>query len=100
VTSTTTDPTSARVGTRAVTIAWIVLCAITLATWWLSPAHSAAAAVASVSVTAAVVALGLIKSRLIIRYFMEVRTAPRWLRMATDGWLVVLWGGVLAIYLY
>jgi hypothetical protein len=30
---------------------------------------------------------------------MEVRTAPAWLRMATDAWLVVLWGAVLAIYL-
>jgi hypothetical protein len=44
--------------------------------------------------------MALIKARLIIQYFMEVRTAPRWLRIATDGWLVVLFGGVLAIYLW
>jgi hypothetical protein len=31
---------------------------------------------------------------------MEVRTGPRWLRWATDAWLVVLWAAVLAIYLY
>jgi hypothetical protein len=37
---------------------------------------------------------------LIIRYFMEVRTAPRWLRLATDGWLIVLWTSVLVVYLY
>jgi Prokaryotic Cytochrome C oxidase subunit IV len=98
--STTATRKPVREGTRAVTIAWLVLCAITIGTWWLSPAHSAVAAVASVSITAAVVVLGFIKSRLIIRYFMEVRTAPRWLRLATDGWLVTLWGAVLTIYLY
>jgi hypothetical protein len=31
---------------------------------------------------------------------MEVRTAPVWLRLATDAWLVVLWGAVLTIYLW
>jgi Prokaryotic Cytochrome C oxidase subunit IV len=87
-------------GDRAITIAWIVLSAITIGSWWLSPAHSAATAVASVPISVAVIVLGFIKSRLIIRYFMEVRTAPRWLRLATDGWLVVLWGSVLVIYLY
>ncbi len=44
--------------------------------------------------------LGFIKGRMIIRYFMEVRTAPRWLKLFTDSWLTILWTGVLAIYLY
>jgi Prokaryotic Cytochrome C oxidase subunit IV len=56
--------------------------------------------VASVPITVAVVLLGFIKGRMIIRYFMEVRTAPRWLKLFTDVWLTVLWAGVLAIYLY
>ena len=38
-----------------------------------------AAAVASAPITVAVILLGFIKGRMIIRYFMEVRTAPRWL---------------------
>jgi hypothetical protein len=88
-----------REDTRAMTIAWIVLCTITVGTWWLSPAHSGLAAVASTSITVAVILLGFIKGRLIIRYFMEVRKAPRWLRLATDGWLFVLWTAVLVIYL-
>ena len=82
-----------------ITLAWIVLCAITIASWWLSPAHSAAVAVPSIPITVAVVILGAVKSRLIISYFMEVRTGPRWLRLATDAWLVALWAGVLIIYL-
>ena len=59
-----------------------------------------ATAVASVPITVAVVLLGFIKGRMIIRYFMEVRTAPRWLKVATDAWLIVLWVAILAIYLY
>ena len=85
---------------RATTVAWIVLCALTIGSWWLSPAHSGASAIPSAPITVAVVVLGFIKCRLIIRNFMEVGTAPRWLRFATDGWLIALWGAALAIYLY
>jgi hypothetical protein len=45
------------------------------------PGHRGdATAVASVPITVTVVLLGLIKRRLVIRTFMEVRTAPRWRR--------------------
>ena len=85
---------------RTTTYAWIVLSAITIVSWWLAPGHTrGATAVASVPITVAVVLLAFIKGRLIIRYFMEVRTAPRWLKLFTDVWLTVLWAGVLAIYL-
>ncbi len=87
-------------GARASTYAWIILCAITIGSWWLSPAHTGKPAVPSVTITIAVVLLGMIKGRLVIQYFMEVRSAPRWLRIATDAWLLVLWASVLAIYLY
>jgi hypothetical protein len=30
---------------------------------------------------------------------MEVRTAPRWLKVFTDAWLTAVWAGILAIYL-
>lgn len=85
---------------KAITYAWLVLTAITIASWWLAPGHSGAVAVPNVAITVAVVVLGFIKGRLIIRYFMEVRTAPRWLKVATDAWLAVLWLGILTIYLF
>lgn len=62
--------------------------------------HADAVASASIPITAAVIALGALKGRLIIRFFMEARTAPRWLRLATHAWLVVLWGLVPAVYLW
>ena len=85
---------------RAITYVWIILSAITLVSWFLGPARVAGLAVASVPITVAVLAMAFIKARLIIGYFMEVRTAPAWLRLSTDAWLVVLWGAVLAIYLW
>lgn len=83
----------------AVTRTWLVLVSITVGSWWLAPAQYSEALRASVPITALVLALTLIKSRLIIRQFMEVRTAPRWLKLATDGWLVVLFGTIFTIYL-
>ena len=86
---------------RTTTYAWILLSATTIVSWGLAPGHTrGAAAVASVPITLAVILLAFIKGRLIIRYFMEVRTAPRWLKLFTDVWLTVVWAGVLAIYLY
>ena len=83
---------------RTITWAWLALVTITIGSWWLAPAHSGTAE-ASVPITAVVLVLALIKSRLIIRHFMEVRTAPRWLKASTDAWLVVLFGAVFVIYL-
>jgi membrane protein YdbS with pleckstrin-like domain len=84
---------------RAVNYAWIMLCAITIGSWWLAPGHSGNSNEANVVITVAVILLGFIKGRLIIRYFMEVRSAPQWLKMATDGWLMMLWTAILVIYL-
>ena len=85
--------------TRTTTYAWLVLSAITVVSWWLAPGHTGHA-VANAPITAAVVLLGIVKGRIIIRYFMEVRTAPRWLKITTDAWLIVLWATILAVYLY
>jgi hypothetical protein len=41
-----------------------------------------------------------VKARFIMQEFMEVRTAPRWLRHFTDGWLAVLWIAIVTLYLY
>jgi hypothetical protein len=85
---------------RAITYVWIILSALTVVSWFLGPARVAGEPGASVPITVAVLAMALIKARFIIQYFMEVRTAPVWLRLSTDAWLVVLWGAVLAIYLW
>lgn len=50
--------------------------------------------------TFVVLATALIKSRLIIREFMEVRNAPAWLGAATEVWLVVMFDALLAGHLW
>lgn len=85
---------------RAVTSAWLALSAITMLSWWLAPGHSGGHAEASIPITVVAILLGMVKCRMIIRYFMEVRAAPRWLRRGTDAWLVALWVAVLAVYLW
>lgn len=84
---------------RVITCTWLALVTITVVAWWLAPGHGDGHAEASIPITVAVIALGAVKSRLIIRYFMEVRAAPGWLRRATDTWLALLWAGVLVVYL-
>lgn len=85
---------------RAITRAWVVLVAITIGSWWLAPAHFTETVDPSTPITALVLALTVIKSRLVMQYFMEVRSAPRWLRRATDGWLAGLVAVVFVIYLF
>ena len=85
---------------RAITYVWILVSAIAIVSWFLGPAHTHGPVAASAPITITLLAMAFIKARLIIGYFMEVRTAPVWLRLATDAWLVVLWGAVLAIYLW
>lgn len=82
------------------TYVWLILSAITVVAWWLGPAHSHGALSASLTITVAVLVMALVKARLIIQHFMDVRTAPGWLRLFTDVWLLALWGTVLAIYLW
>ena len=98
---TATSAAQGRSSSRAITYAWVILSAITVVSWWLAPGqHPQRHVDPSVPITVAVVVLGFIKGRMIISYFMEVRTAPRWLMIATDTWLCVLWAAILAIYLY
>ncbi|MBO0853051.1 MAG: cytochrome C oxidase subunit IV family protein [Nocardia sp.] len=74
--------------------------AITVIWWLLTPEDQGSAGASGKALVTAIVLLGMIKCRLIIRYFMEVRHAPRALRYATDAWVVILWLGLLAINLY
>ncbi|MEB3024108.1 cytochrome C oxidase subunit IV family protein [[Mycobacterium] crassicus] len=85
---------------RSLTWVWLALVAITIGSWTLAPAHITHTAQASVPVTALVLALTFIKSRMIISHFMEVHTAPRWLKRATDGWLIALVATIFVIYLF
>ena len=78
---------------------WALLSVLTVVSWLLARAggrHPAPSALEGLTV----LAIGAVKARFIIQEFMEVRTAPPWLRRFTDGWLVVLWAAIVTLYLY
>lgn len=96
--STAADPLSPKAG-RDVLLAWAALSAATVLAWLLAPAESPSSTPLGRELVVAVAVLGLVKCRLVIRCFMEVRHAPRRLRLATDGWLAAVWLTLLCVYL-
>ncbi|TCJ88059.1 cytochrome C oxidase subunit IV family protein [Nocardia alba] len=85
---------------RVFVYVWLVLAASTIVSWQLVPGHTQVTTSLGDELVCTIVVIAAIKCRLIIRYFMEVRTAPPWLRVATDVWLIVLWASLLGIYLW
>ena len=85
--------------TRRITYTWVVLSAITVASWLLARTDDGAHLNPSTPITVTVLVLALLKIRLVLRSFAEVRTAPRWLHLFTDLWLAALGITVLALYL-
>ena len=80
-------------------IAWLVLVAITLIYLWIdNSADKRGVLVASTTVTVTAVFLALVKFRIIMREFMDVRHAPRLLRRLTDIVVVVIGISLLATY--
>jgi hypothetical protein len=81
-------------------VAWLVLVAITAIYLWADhTAEEDGIAVASVSVTVSAILLGLLKFRIVMREFMDVRHAPEPLRRLTDILVVVIGVALFATYL-
>jgi len=97
---TSTADTRSPLTTRGLIWTWVVLVAITIAAWWLAPAHSTGTVEANAAVTVLILVLTFVKCRLIVRNFMEVRDAPRWLAHVTDAWLALLLLVIFVIYLF
>ncbi len=81
------------------TYVWFFLTAITIASWLIGRGHGAEYQLNS-AITAGVLLIAMIKSRFVIRYFMEVRTAPKWLALTCDSWLICVFGMILGIYYF
>ena len=83
-------------GQRATPV-WLVLVAATAVSWGTASATAAQSGHTRLLSTL-VVGIALLKARLVIRYFMEVRGAARGLQLATDCWCVGVGAAVLALY--
>jgi Prokaryotic Cytochrome C oxidase subunit IV len=79
------------------TYVWAFLTLITIASWWIGRGTGAAYAIDG-AITGSVLLLAFIKSRLVIRHFMEVRFAPAWLQWTCDGWLIFVFLMLIGLY--
>lgn len=68
---------------------WAFLTAITIASWAISQGAAAEFEI-NAAVTVGVLLIAAVKAQLVIRYFMEVQTAPAWLKKVTYGWNIAL----------
>jgi len=85
---------------RRLLVAWLVLVAITIMYLWIDhSADDSGVLVASTAVTVTAIFLALVKFRIIMREFMDVRHAPPVLRRLTDLWVAVIGVALLASYL-
>ena len=83
--------------TSRITWTWALLSALTMVSWALAATRRFTP---STAVTIVVLAIAAVKTRTVIRQFMEVRVAPRWLRRATDAWLAVLMAAIIGLDLW
>lgn len=79
-------------------IVWLVLSAITVAQFLGLSLGGAGAYSPNATLTVSVILVSLIKVRLILMEFMEVRHAPALLCRLTDIWLVVTAVALLGAY--
>lgn len=73
---------------------WLALSAVTFLQPGIGALEGRSALAGGSVLTAGVIAIALIKVRIILREFMEVRHAPVLLGRLTDGW-IVLTGAIL-----
>jgi hypothetical protein len=77
-------------------LVWLALVAATGLSFALGSGHTSGAGKAVIS---CVLAIAFIKAWLVGRWFMELRTAPRWLRSVFDAWVLVVGAALIGLYL-
>jgi heme/copper-type cytochrome/quinol oxidase subunit 4 len=80
---------------KPVSIVWAALMLATCASTWLLSKNSVTPEVATV----AIMLVAAVKVRFVIWHFMEVRRAPRALRLVCNGWLLAVTALIVTVYL-
>ena len=79
------------------TIVWALLTTVTIVSSLIALDGGAAHQI-NTTVTTAVLLIAAVKAQLVIRHFMEVRCAPKWLKATTSGWVLGLFTLLLSSY--
>lgn len=80
------------------TASWAVLAGITLFAWWIGAHHGPGPLRPDAAVAVGAIAITLVKVRVIMREFMDLRTAPARLKRVTDAWLAIFGAAMLVAY--
>lgn len=84
---------------RPILLVWLALMIATAMTWTLG-AKPEVNTQAQPATAATILLIALIKVRLVMQFFMEVRHAPLPLRFLCDGWIVVVGASMIGIYFW
>jgi hypothetical protein len=79
------------------TLVWAALTLVTIVSW-LTARDGGSAHVVNATVTVVVLLIAAVKTVLVIWHFMEVRYAPRWLKVTTGSWVTGLFALLLGFY--
>jgi heme/copper-type cytochrome/quinol oxidase subunit 4 len=82
-----------------VTLAWLILSALTVVSWMLVTDHGLGGD-HHVPASLAIIAIAVIKIRLAGLYFMELKDAPLQLRGIFEGYCVVLFALLTSLYAF
>jgi len=77
---------------------WLVLLLATVLSWYLGSDGPVTSRQAGVLSAVSILAVAIVKCRLVIRNYMEVRYAPSWLQWTCDAWLLLNFGMVSSFY--
>ncbi len=80
---------------RRASLIWLLLVAATVFTTWVLSKDVVAAKIGTVSI----ILIAAIKVRLVLLHFMELRGAPRLLRLVFEVWLLIVAAALIGIYL-
>jgi hypothetical protein len=83
---------------KRLAIVWLALSAITVISLWVGSSSGHGAFRPDAAITFGVIVIALVKVRVIVREFMEVRHAPALLCRLTDGWLMLTGVTLLGTY--
>ena len=81
-------------------VVWLALSAITIAQLGVGSLDGQDALRPNAAITSSAIVIALVKVRIIIREFMEVRHAPVLLGRLTDLWLVITGVSLLGCYFF
>ena len=79
------------------TLVWALLTLSTVLSWYISQSSDVAFQM-NIWITISVLVIAIIKAQMVIRYFMEVRIAPRWLKLTMISRSVILLLLLLVFY--